>query len=112
VDRFVTHTGADKAVNRDNLEAKACALAGFKAYITKMVDPLTRVRDRCPGEPGGQSTGATKPKGNQISHTQPSRPANKQMTCPPRRVGTFRWPPAGTTNWPLTRARLGVAVLP
>ncbi len=36
--RFVKLTGAHKSVNRD-LEAKARALAGFKAYITNMVDP-------------------------------------------------------------------------
>ncbi len=36
--RFVTLTGGDKAVNRE-LEAKARALAGFKAYITNMENP-------------------------------------------------------------------------
>ena len=36
--RFVTLTGGQRTVNRD-LEAKARALAGFKAYITNMPDP-------------------------------------------------------------------------
>ena len=36
--RFLKLTGGDKTVNRD-LEAKARALAGFKAYITNMTDP-------------------------------------------------------------------------
>lgn len=36
--RFVKLTGGTKTVNRE-LEAKAKALAGFKAYITNMVDP-------------------------------------------------------------------------
>ncbi|WP_242532852.1 IS1634 family transposase [Nocardioides sp. S5] len=36
--RFVKLTGGDKSVNRD-LEAKARAVAGLKAYITNMVDP-------------------------------------------------------------------------
>lgn len=36
--RFVKLTGGTKSVNRD-LEAKSRALAGFKAYITNMVDP-------------------------------------------------------------------------
>ena len=40
--RFVKLTGAHKSVNRD-LEAKARALAGFKAYITNMVDPTPEV---------------------------------------------------------------------
>jgi len=35
--RFVTLTGADKSVNRD-LEAKARALAGIKAYVTNLID--------------------------------------------------------------------------
>lgn len=36
--RFVKLTGGDKSVNRD-LEAKARAIAGLKAYITNMTDP-------------------------------------------------------------------------
>lgn len=36
--RFVKLTGADKSVNRE-LEAKARALAGLKAYITNIADP-------------------------------------------------------------------------
>lgn len=36
--RFVKLTGGTKSVNRD-LEAKSRALAGFKAYITNIVDP-------------------------------------------------------------------------
>lgn len=36
--RFVKLAGGEKSVNRE-LEAKARALAGFKAYITNMVDP-------------------------------------------------------------------------
>jgi hypothetical protein len=36
--RFVKLTGGDKSVNRD-LEAKARALAGLKAYITNIADP-------------------------------------------------------------------------
>lgn len=36
--RFVKLTGGDKSVNRD-LEAKARAVAGLKAYITNMTDP-------------------------------------------------------------------------
>ncbi|MFZ2501352.1 MAG: IS1634 family transposase [Nocardioides sp.] len=36
--RFVKLSGGTKTVNRD-LEAKSRALAGFKAYITNMVDP-------------------------------------------------------------------------
>jgi transposase len=36
--RFVKLTGGDKTINRD-LEAKARAVAGLKAYITNMVDP-------------------------------------------------------------------------
>nr|WP_328829992.1 IS1634 family transposase [Nocardioides acrostichi] len=36
--RFLTLTGGQRAVNRD-LEAKARALAGLKAYITNMPDP-------------------------------------------------------------------------
>ncbi len=40
--RFVKLTGAQKSVNRD-LEVKARALAGFKAYITNMVDPTPEV---------------------------------------------------------------------
>ena len=36
--RFVKLTGGDKTINRE-LEAKARAVAGLKAYITNMVDP-------------------------------------------------------------------------
>lgn len=36
--RFVKLTGGDKTINRD-LEAKARAVAGLKAYITNMADP-------------------------------------------------------------------------
>ena len=36
--RFVKLTGGDKTINRD-LEAKARAVAGLKAYITNMTDP-------------------------------------------------------------------------
>lgn len=36
--RFVKLTGGDRSVNRD-VEAKARAVAGFRAYITNMVDP-------------------------------------------------------------------------
>lgn len=36
--RFVTLTGASKAVNRE-LETKARALAGIKGYVTNMTDP-------------------------------------------------------------------------
>ena len=36
--RFVKLSGGTKSVNRD-LEAKSRALAGFKAYITNMLDP-------------------------------------------------------------------------
>ena len=36
--RFVKLAGGDRSVNRD-LEAKARAVAGLKAYITNMVDP-------------------------------------------------------------------------
>ncbi len=40
--RFVKLAGGARSVNRD-LEAKARALAGFKAYITNMVDPSPEV---------------------------------------------------------------------
>ena len=36
--RFVKLTGGDRSINRE-LEAKARAIAGLKAYITNMVDP-------------------------------------------------------------------------
>jgi len=36
--RFIKLSGGDRSVNRD-LEAKARALAGFKAYITNIADP-------------------------------------------------------------------------
>jgi hypothetical protein len=41
--RFVKLTGGDKTINRE-LEAKARAIAGLKAYITNMVDPSPEFR--------------------------------------------------------------------